>query len=118
MRPCASAWLAAAALLAGCGAAPLLRQEARPAPVFRDARMTTAMASQAVVVGRSTRQEVAALLGPGEQLRFENGYEVWVYRARDPQARARAEELAILFDRDGVATRLRVRPAVQQAVVR
>jgi len=113
----ASACLAAAALLAACGG-PLLQPEARPTPVFRDARMTVAMASQAVVVGSSTRQQVAALLGPGEALRFENGYEVWVYRARDPQARARAEELAILFDPAGVVSRLRVRPAVQQAVVR
>jgi hypothetical protein len=113
----ASGWLAAAALASGCGA-PLLQQEARPAPVFRDAGMTAALASQSVVVGRSTKPQVAALLGPGETLRFENGYEVWVYRARDPQARARSEELAILFDPAGVAAKVRLRPGVRPAVVR
>lgn len=113
----ASGWLAAAALASGCGA-PLLQPEARPAPVFRDGRMTAVTAAQSVVVGSTTRPQVAALLGPGETLRFENGYEVWVYRARDPQARPRAEELAILFDAAGVVAKVRVKPGVQQAVVR
>lgn len=96
--------LAAAALLAGCAVQPQ-----RPAPPFKDPRLTVDAASQAMVAGRTTKQETRALLGEPEAVPFATGWEAWVYRARDD--RGPREELVLLFDPAGVLTKLRVRPA-------
>lgn len=96
--------LAAATLLAGCAV-----QQQRPAPPFRDARLTVEAASQAVTAGRTTKQEARALLGQPEAVRFATGWEAWVYRGKDD--RVPREELVLLFDPAGVLTKLRVRPA-------
>lgn len=96
--------LAAAILLAGCTVQPQ-----RPAPPFRDARLTVDAASQALIAGRTTRQEARALLGEPEAVPFATGWEAWVYRGKDE--RGPREELVLLFDPAGVLTKLRVRPA-------
>lgn len=96
--------LLAAVALAGCAVVPQ-----RPAPPFRDARLTVEAASQAVTAGRTTRQEARALLGEPEAVPFASGWEAWVYRGKDD--RGPREELVLLFDPAGVLTKLRVRPA-------
>ena len=66
------------------------------------------------------------MLGPASIVRFDSGYEVWVYRlARDGPARTRPEhaeaddatreprgEFVILFAPSGLAIKVRLRPAV------
>ena len=83
-------------------------------------------ARNAVTIGRSTRAEVLTALGPASTVRFDSGYEVWVYRlAQDRPARTRpvsaeADEVArepsgefvILFAPSGLATKVRLRPAL------
>ena len=71
-----------------------------------------AAAAQRVAVGRSTRADVAAALGAAETLRFESGHEVWVYRARGTRAPGESPELVILFGPDGLAKKVRARPAM------
>ncbi len=80
----------------------------------------------AVVPGTSTKADVIAALGETLVIRFDSGYEVWVYRLDDgtsgegtpsapwlrraatPEASA---EFVILFAPSGVVTKTRIRPA-------
>jgi hypothetical protein len=91
--------------------------------------LTQARATNAVVIGRSTKAEVIAALGESLVIRFDNGYEVWVYHLADEPptgerrratrvtadtARAgESAEFVILFDPSGVVAKTRVRPAPQ-----
>jgi hypothetical protein len=74
-----------------------------------------------LTIGKSTKGDVAAALGETLVLRFDTGYEVWVYQvenhARAPAARATDEataatrpELVILFAPSGVVAKTRIRP--------
>jgi hypothetical protein len=81
----------------------------------------------AVAIGRSTKADVIAALGEAAVIRFESGYEVWVYRlADDLPAKPRAtragskeaeretrSEFVILFAPSGLATKTRLRLASQ-----
>lgn len=72
----------------------------------------TAQAAQAALtVGRSTKAQVAALLGAATVVRFDSGYEVWVYRAPAMAgARREPDEFVVLFSPAGVVRKTRVRP--------
>lgn len=61
--------------------------------------------------GTSTQSQVAAALGPAFVVRFDSGYEVWVYRwpGADKTTRG-ATELVLLFDPAGTLTKRRLRP--------
>jgi len=80
----------------------------------------TAQAAQAAVIpGRSSKADVQAALGKTTAVRFDSGYEVWVYRwegagaqSKDGPGRAQgADEYVVLFDPSGIATKARVRMA-------
>jgi hypothetical protein len=101
--------LVAGLLLAGCAVPPVVSP--RPQPMFREPTMSLDAAQAAVAVGRSSRQDVAALLGPAEVLRFDNGYEVWAYRDRRPRKAGAGAELVILFAPSGLVHKVRSRPA-------
>jgi hypothetical protein len=88
-----------------------LFQSGATLPVFRDPGMSVQSAAGALVVGKSSKQEVAALLGPGEALRFDNGYEVWAYRGTPAGSSRATPELVVLFSPAGVVHKVRVRPA-------
>jgi hypothetical protein len=91
--------------------------------------LTKAHAMNAVTIGRSTRADVIAALGESLVIRFDNGYEVWVYRLADDtfagevrrgmrtsadKARpGESAEFVILFQPSGVVAKTRVRPAPQ-----
>jgi hypothetical protein len=85
-------------------------------------------AKQGVVPGKSTRADVTAVLGESLVIRFDSGYEVWVYRLdnasprdEDPVRRffqrkvepPAADEFVVLFAPSGVVAKTRVRPASQ-----
>jgi hypothetical protein len=93
---------------------------------------TRAVTAQAVrdniAPGISTRAAVLAALGQTTSIRFDNGYEVWVYRytgatpetSNDAKPAAKNSsggdaELVLLFSAAGVLTKSRIRaaPAVQ-----
>ena len=64
-----------------------------------------------VVLGKSTKADVAAALGSAIVIAFDSGFEVWVYRWRGADKTTRAAtELVLLFDPNGLATKLRLRP--------
>jgi len=112
--------------IAGCAV------QSAPAP---DARVESAQITRlskervknAVAIGRSTKADVIAALGEAAVIRFESGYEVWVYRlADDPPAKPRTtrkgseeaeretrSEFVILFAPSGLAARVRMRLASQ-----
>ena len=84
--------------------------------------LTSNRASNAVVVEKSTKADVIAALGPTQAIRFDSGYEVWVYRLADapPAPRIAASdkawppapaEFVVLFGPSGIVTKTRVRPA-------
>jgi outer membrane protein assembly factor BamE (lipoprotein component of BamABCDE complex) len=102
--------LAVCAALAAC-ASPGPADEGPPArPPFADARLGVEAAAARVVPGRSTRQEVQAALGPAETLRFDTGWEAWVYRSHDERGDAvDGPELVLLFEPGGVLQKARVR---------
>ncbi|WBY02480.1 hypothetical protein PE066_02780 [Ramlibacter tataouinensis] len=107
-------WLAAAwsavLLLAGCAAPRGFFGGGPPQPPFADPQLTVPAAAQRVAPGQA-KPEVQARLGPGEVLRFDSGYEVWVYRSKgapDPRA---APELVLLFEPAGTLAKVREKPA-------
>ena len=83
----------------------------------------------AVVIGRSTKADVIAALGESLAIRFDNGYEVWVYHLADdtPAGERRrgksgsadnarpgeSAEFVILFQPSGIVAKTRMRPAPQ-----
>jgi hypothetical protein len=88
---------------------------------------------QVLTIGKSTRADVTKLMGDAKVNTFRSGYEVWVYnyKAELPafvdfvpvvstvatvvDMATRDRELAILFDRDGVVRKYRLREAESRA---
>ena len=91
--------------------------------------MTTA--AEAATVARSlrggTRGDVIAAFGPATVIRFDSGYEVWLYRLEEPASAHKpgnapttpepahsdrpSSELVLLFSPSGVVDKVRVRSA-------
>ena len=101
-------WLAAGAVigLAGCAtqAPPIPAGAATPVTPETTA---VAMATSARSLVGNTRGEVLAALGPATVIRFDSGYEVWVYRFVEPAARKRPREPAAASGRQGEPDRAR-----------
>ncbi len=104
--------LAACLALAGC-ASPLDERDARNAlPEFSTAGLSMQGAKDAIIPGTSTKADVAAALGPGSVVRFDSGYEVWVYRAKAYKPAVDApgtNELVVLFAPSGIVKKTRIR---------
>ncbi|MBE0614216.1 MAG: hypothetical protein IH604_11160 [Burkholderiales bacterium] len=107
-----------------------------PVRAGADAANTVAArkATDAVVVGRSTKADLIATLGKTTVVSFDSGYEVWVYQiigdriteetatraswverilhsgSEQETSRGRSE-FVILFDPSGTVTKTRIRPA-------
>lgn len=64
--------------------------------------------AQLVVPGRSTRAELLAAFGPTQVVRFDSGYETWLYEAS--AGGGRHTELVLLLDPAGVVQKMRRRP--------
>lgn len=84
-----------------------------------EATSTVDLARAADAVRGSTTAQVTAALGPAAVVRFDSGYEVWVYRfvqkaPAKPNQRtveeAAPSELVLLFAPSGVVTKVRIRP--------
>jgi len=89
--------LAAALLLAGCASQP-----APPGAVVAAERL-----AQSVVAGRTTRAELLAAFGPTKSVRFDSGYETWVYQS--PAGGGRFAEFVVLIDPSGIVSKTRTR---------
>ena len=99
-------------VLAGC-ASPLNEPDSRNAmPEFSTPGMSLQGAKDAIVAGKSTKADVAAALGNGTIVKFDSGYEVWVYRAKAYKPAVNApgtNELVVLFTPSGIVKKTRIR---------
>ncbi len=97
------------------------------APLQTKASEVPASAGERITIGRSTKADVAAALGETATVRFDSGYEVWVYRMRtggageriatgDQARSAGTGEYVILFDPSGVVSKTRMRTAPLRVV--
>ena len=100
--------------LAGCADLSAVSNPQSSRPAFRDPAMSIESATAAIGIGTSTQAEVLAALGPGTVVKFDSGYEIWVYRERSPDTAGNAEikpaELVILFSPDGTVKKTRIKP--------
>jgi hypothetical protein len=117
-----------AGCIAGCASPPAVP----PSAVVAQAQTRLVAADRmkdAVAIGRSTRADVVAALGETLVIRFDTGYEVWVYRlAKDARAQGvtarrgptpsadkakpdASGEFVILFAPSGLVAKTRIRPA-------
>ena len=96
--------------LAGCaGTSGWLNSESS-APPFRNPKLSMQGAADSIAIGQATRADVLAALGPASALRFDSGYEIWVYRAKATEATGAKAELVVLFAPSGIAKKTRIRP--------
>ncbi len=96
--------------LAGCaGPAGLFGPDAKAAP-FRDPGMSMQSAKDLIVIGEATRADVMAALGPATVVKFDSGFEVWVYRAKSPESKVGSAEFVLLFAPSGIVKKARLRP--------
>ena len=103
--------VAASLWLAGCAGPLGLFGAANMAPPFRDPTLSMQNASDAIAIGKSTKTDVTAALGPATVLKFDSGFEVWVYREKSaPDAAAAKAEFVILFAPSGIVKKTRIRP--------
>ena len=86
-----------AALLAGCAT-----QAPAPGSVVAAERL-----SATVMAGRTTKAELLAAFGPTKSVRFDSGYETWVYQS--PAGGGQFSEFVVLIDPAGVVSKTRTR---------
>lgn len=107
-------WLAVCLVLAGCaGPGPLAAGSKGNLAVRTGGErlITPQEALRQIVAGASAKSEVMTALGEGIVVRFDSGYEVWIYRWQGSDQTVRGSaELVVLFDPSGLATKVRLRP--------
>jgi hypothetical protein len=108
-RTSAAMLLACCLLLSACAGLPGLFGAADQVATLRDSSMAVETARDLIVPGRSNANEVQAALGPANVVRFDSGFEVWVYRAGSREAAGALAELVLLVDRAGVVRKARIR---------
>ena len=96
--------------LAAC-AGPGLFNAGSDSPPFSNPTLSMQSASDSITIGKSSKADVMAALGPATVINFDSGYEVWVYRAKSREPAEAKAEFVILFSPDGVVRKTRLRPA-------
>ena len=87
--------------LAGCAGPFGFFNAENKAPPFRDPNMSMQNASDAITIGKATKADVIAALGGATVVKFDSGFEVWVYRAKSRESAAAKAEFVILFAPSG-----------------
>ena len=90
--------LLCAALLTGCAT-----QNAAPP----GAQVLAERLRQTVVAGQTTKAQLLAAFGPTKNVRFDSGFEAWVYQS--PADDGRYAEFVVLIDPAGVVAKTRTR---------
>lgn len=106
-----AAVLASCLWLAGCAVPSGFSGGGDTSHPFRDPGLSMQAASEAVVIGQSSKRDVMAALGPATVVKFESGYEVWVYRRNPRRSEPANAEFVILFAPSGIVKKTRIRPA-------
>lgn len=107
---CISLVLASCFGLAGCVGTGEFAKSKDTRPVFLDKNMSVQDAQGAITIGTSTKADVTAALGTATIVKFDSGYEVWVYRGTDGKATTTGAEFVILFAPSGIVKKTRIRP--------
>lgn len=103
--------LACCAAVVGCSGLPSLGQPGDGGFAARDQSTPPKGAIDRVVAGTSTKADVVAALGNAITIRFDSGFEVWVYRFKGSgNARSARTEFVVLFAPSGVVLKTRIRP--------
>ena len=109
----ASLALVFGACLAGCagrGGYAQPQESLNATGAIKPRGISSQQAQAAIAVDKSTKAEVMAALGKAIVIPFDSGYEVWVYRWKGKQSTSRGDtELVVLFDRAGLAKKVRLR---------
>jgi len=87
-----------ATLLAGCAT-----QNAAPP----GAQVAAERLQQTVVAGQTTKAQLLAAFGPTKNVRFDSGFETWVYQS--PAGAGQFAEFVVLIDPAGVVAKTRTR---------
>ncbi len=90
--------LLCAALLTGCAT-----QNAAPP----GAQVAAERLQQTVIAGQTTKAQLLAAFGPTKHVRFDSGYEAWVYQS--PAGGGQFAEFVVLIDPSGVVSKTRTR---------
>jgi len=70
-------------------------------------QVDAARIASVAVVGQATRASVLAALGKTHQVKFDSGYETWLYQV--PRGGGRFAEFVILFEPSGKVSKTRQR---------
>ena len=108
---CLSLIFASGLWLAGCAGLAESVTSGSTDVVFSNKSMSIQEAAAAVVIGKSTKADVLAALGPATIIRFDSGHEVWVYRGKPLRAPATGAEFVVLFAPSGTVQKTRIRSA-------
>jgi hypothetical protein len=93
-----------AALLTGCAT-----QNAAPP----GAQIAAERLQQTVIAGQTTKAQLLAAFGPTKHVRFDSGYEAWVYQS--PAGGGQFAEFVVLIDPTGLVSKTRTRaPSLSQ----
>jgi len=87
-----------AALLVGCAT-----QNAAPPGV----QVPAERLQQTVLAGQTTKAQLLAAFGPTKNVRFDSGFEAWVYQS--PAGDGRFAEFVVLIDPAGIVAKTRTR---------
>lgn len=108
-RPLPTPFFACVLLVAGCAGGGAVSDNTPG--VMHTGGVSPQAASQSIAIGKSSKADVAATLGKATDVRFDSGYEVWVYRWRGADRSSRtATELVVLFEPSGMVKKTRIRP--------
>jgi outer membrane lipoprotein SlyB len=108
----ASFGLALCAWLAGCAGPSGPSNPEGQASALQGEISWAQGARGAIVIGRSAKSDVVAALGLATVVRFDSGFEVWIYQKNRSQHATRTQaELVVLFSPSGLAQKARIRPA-------
>lgn len=72
--------------------------------------MSMQSAKDTIILGQATKADVMAVLGRATVVKFDSGYEVWVYRSKSSETTAANAEFVLLFAPSGIVKKTRIRP--------
>jgi hypothetical protein len=102
--------LAACVFFGGCALVQPRPPAPEAAPLGPGEILSAQAASDALVIGKSSKADVRAAFGEAVVIDFDSGYEVWVYKERlrekAPPPRA---EFVLLFSPSGILAKTRIR---------
>lgn len=95
----------------GCAGSFVLSGSEKVTAPFLDPAMSMQTAKDTVAIDKTTKAELIGALGPATVVKFDSGFEVWIYRARSADKTAALAEFVVLVAPSGVVKKTRIRPS-------